>query len=158
MFNTQCVALRRGDGRRRGFTLIELLIAIAVIAILTAIAIPSYQNSIRKSRRPDAKTGLLDLAAREERYFTLNNTYTNVPANLGYGVVAGGAIPPLGSGMQDYQLAISAFTATTFTAQATPLNDQVNDTTCGGYQLDNFGNQLNIYPAGTAARVITGCW
>ncbi|HWY73334.1 MAG TPA: type IV pilin protein [Burkholderiaceae bacterium] len=138
----------------RGFTLIELMIVVVIVAILAAVALPSYQNSIRKSRRPDAKTALLDLAAREERYYTVNNTYTNVAANLGYA-----ALPVnLGTGSKpDYTLSVSAFTATTFSLQALAQNDQVNDT-CGSYTLDNLGNQLNIYPAGTAAAAIFGCW
>ena len=138
----------------RGFTLIELMIAVVIVAILAAVALPSYQNSVRKSRRPDAKTALLDLAAREERYYTVNNTYTDVAANLGFA-----AFPlNLGTGAKpDYSLSVSAFTATTFSLQATALNDQVNDT-CGSYTLDNLGNQLNIHPVGAAAAAIFACW
>ena len=61
-----------------GFTLIELMITVAVVGILAAIAYPSYQDSIRKSRRADAKSALLDAAHRQERFFTENNQYTNV--------------------------------------------------------------------------------
>jgi type IV pilus assembly protein PilE len=49
----------------RGFTLVELMVVIVIASILMAIAIPSYKTSIRKSRRTDAKTALLDLAGRE---------------------------------------------------------------------------------------------
>src|SRR5216683_1422861 len=66
-----------------GFTLVELVI----VAILASIAIPAYNAQIRKSRRTEAKTALLDLAGREERYFNANtgtNAYTDVPALLGY--------------------------------------------------------------------------
>jgi type IV pilus assembly protein PilE len=144
----------------RGFTLIELMIVVVIVAILAAVALPSYQNSIRKSRRPDAKTALLDLAAREERYYTVNNTYTDVAANLGYASAVVGAKVNVSLGMAakpDYTLSVSAFTATTFSLQAVAQNDQVNDT-CGSYTLDNLGNQLNIHPAGTAAAAIFGCW
>ena len=61
--------------RQRGFTLIELMITVAVIAILAAIAYPSYQDSIRKSRRTDAKNALTQAAANMERYYTEKNTY-----------------------------------------------------------------------------------
>ena len=68
----------------RGFTLIELMVVVAVVAILAAIAYPSYINQVRKSRRADAKSALLDLATRQERFFSTQNTYTNNAANLGY--------------------------------------------------------------------------
>ena len=144
MTRTTC-PWRRPPGRRGGgFTLIELMIAVAVVAILAAIAIPSYQSSIRKSRRQDAKTALLDLASREERYFTLNNAYTNgtaVANSLGYTlpVNLGSAAAP------DYIMSVvtpAAATGTTFSLQAVPQGDQVNDR-CGTYTLDNFGNQGN---------------
>ena len=140
--------------RMRGFTLIELLIAMTVVAILTAFALPSYQSWVLKARRPDAKTALLDLAAREERYYTVNNTYTNSAANLSYAAFPVG----LGTGATpDYDLNVSAFTATTFTLQAVPQNAQANDL-CGTYQLDNLGNQLNIYPTTGVAATVAGCW
>jgi len=139
----------------RGFTLIDLLIAMAVVAILTTIAIPSYQSYVMRSRRSDAKTGLLDLAAREERFLSLNPAgYTNVAANLGYA-----AFPlNLGTGATpDYQLSVVSATATSYLLQAAPQGGQANDT-CGTYTLDNLGNQFNIYPAGNPAQVIAGCW
>ena len=70
--------------RLAGFTLIELMVTVIVAAILVAIAVPSYTMQTRKSRRTDAKTALLDLAGREERYNSTNSVYTSVPGNLGY--------------------------------------------------------------------------
>ena len=60
-----------------GFTLIEMMTAVLIGAILMAIAVPSYNAQTQKSRRTEAKTALLDLAAREERYNSTYNTYTN---------------------------------------------------------------------------------
>lgn len=69
-----------------GFTLIELMIVVAIIAILAAIAYPSYQESVRKGRRAEARAALAELIQQQERYMTQNNTYlkfaadaTNVP-------------------------------------------------------------------------------
>ena len=61
--------------RARGFTLIELMITIVVGVILMIIAVSSYGTQVRKSRRTDAKTAVLDLAGREERNFSTTNTY-----------------------------------------------------------------------------------
>ena len=67
-----------------GFTLIELMIAVAIVGILVRLAYPAYTKSVMKSRRADAKTALLDLAAREERYLATANSYTNTATALGY--------------------------------------------------------------------------
>jgi len=53
-----------------GFTLVELMVTVMIAAILLAIAVPSYQAYIRKSRRTEAKTAVLDLAGREETLFS----------------------------------------------------------------------------------------
>jgi type IV pilus assembly protein PilE len=121
--------------RQHGFTLIELMVAVAIVAILTAVAVPSYTNYVLKSRRPDAKQALLDFAAREERYYTLNNTYTSTAAALGYAAL------PLSLGSNgDYLLSVVTATTTTYSVQAVPQGSQADDT-CGTYTLDNFGNQ-----------------
>ena len=57
--------------------MIELMIAVAIVGILAAIAVPSYQDSMRKSRRADAKAALMSFANGMERRFTETNTYCN---------------------------------------------------------------------------------
>ena len=55
----------------KGFTLIELMIVVAVVAILATIAMPSYQEHVRKSRRAQAKADLVELAQQLERHHTV---------------------------------------------------------------------------------------
>src|SRR3981081_4959749 len=74
-----------GTQRRKGFTLIELVVAMVVAAILAAISIPAYSSYVRKARRTDAKSALLDLASLEERYYSTANKYSQTASELGYG-------------------------------------------------------------------------
>ncbi|HHJ80720.1 MAG TPA: prepilin-type N-terminal cleavage/methylation domain-containing protein [Candidatus Tenderia electrophaga] len=67
-----------------GFTLVELMIVVAIIGIIAAIAYPSYQDQVRKSKRTDGHSKVMDAMARQERYFSENNTYTADMTALGY--------------------------------------------------------------------------
>ena len=137
---------RRRPPRERGFTLIELIVAAVIIAILAAIAIPSYQNYVLKSHRTEAKTALLDLASMEERYFSAQNAYSQNPSEVGYS----GATFPVTVGNGYYQVNIyapgwaaataptgpnTAGTPATFAFIATPLGNQVNDSPCAAFIL-----------------------
>lgn len=61
--------------RTFGFTLIELMIVVAVVGILAAVAIPSYQDSVRKGKRAEGRAALTGLLQQQERYMTQMNTY-----------------------------------------------------------------------------------
>ena len=63
---------RRPDG---GFTLIEVMVTVAIVAILAAIAYPSYRDYVLRGRLVDATTGLATMRANMERYFQDNRTY-----------------------------------------------------------------------------------
>jgi type IV pilus assembly protein PilE len=126
-----------------GFTLIELVVAMVIAAILAAIAIPSYSSYVRKSRRTDAKTALLDIASLEERLYSTTNTYSSTPTDLGYT----GARFPVTLGGGDYRVEIPAVTQATSTAPAsfsftaTAINDQQNDTQCVTMTVTSTGVQ-----------------
>jgi type IV pilus assembly protein PilE len=59
----------------KGFTLLELMIVVAVVAILGAIAYPSYTSSVLKGKRAQARTALVELLQQQERYMTQKNCY-----------------------------------------------------------------------------------
>jgi type IV pilus assembly protein PilE len=59
-----------------GVTLIELMIVLTIAAIIAAIALPSYFKEMTETRRSDAKAKLMEIMNAEERYYTVNNTYT----------------------------------------------------------------------------------
>lgn len=59
----------------RGFTLIEVMIVVAIVAILAAIALPSYNDYVTRGRIPDATSGLATKRVRMEQFFQDNRTY-----------------------------------------------------------------------------------
>lgn len=69
--------------RNSGFTLIEVMIAVAVVAIIAAIAYPSYQRQMARTTRADAHAALTTLANRQEQYFYDHRSYTTDTAALG---------------------------------------------------------------------------
>jgi type IV pilus assembly protein PilE len=149
----------RKGARAAGFTLIELMVTVVIVSILASIAVPSYMSSVRKSRRTEAKTALLDLAAREERYLATNTTYSDTAADLGYSNLPG----PTSSGY--YQLAVNvtsptATAAATFTATATAVagKGQDKDTNCSVFKVTQTGVQSSANSGGTDTTATGGCW
>jgi type IV pilus assembly protein PilE len=66
-----------------GFTLIELMIVVAIVAILASVAYPAFTNSVKRGNRAEARSALLDLAARQERHYSDNrNQYTGTITDL----------------------------------------------------------------------------
>lgn len=68
--------MNRRNNRPGGFTLIEVMVVVVIVGILASIAYPSYQDIVRQTRRSDALSALMDMMAKQERYFTDFNTYT----------------------------------------------------------------------------------
>jgi type IV pilus assembly protein PilE len=139
---------------QRGFTLIELMIVVAIVAILAAIAFPSYTQQVRKGRRVDAKSAMLDLAARQENFFATNNRYSVSGTALNYG--NNFPISLVTGSVTSYTMTVTQVAVTDYTITATPAGDQVADA-CNTYVLNNFGVQSNL-TAGGAANTTTGCW
>jgi len=138
----------RGNGR--GYTLIELMITVVVVAVLAAIALPAYQQVLRKGNRADAKAILMETAQFMERYFTTNSDPD--PTKRGYfGAAVLSGVSPKGASGSDVKYSISFVappTADAYVLQAEPKNSQAADS-CGTLTLSNTGAQ-------TADAA--GCW
>lgn len=73
----------RSQRTAHGFTLIELMIAVAIVALLLAVALPSYRDSVQKGRRADAMTAFGNIQQAQERWRSNNPSYTTTLSLLG---------------------------------------------------------------------------
>jgi type IV pilus assembly protein PilE len=124
----------------RGFTLIELMITVGVIAILAAIAIPSYRQYIIRGNRSAGESVMMDIANREQQYLLANRSYADKAT-----LTANGYTLPSDTS-QNYTWAVAAgvdalSTAPIFTITFTPINGQSSDVTL---TLDNQGTKTPI--------------
>lgn len=134
----------------RGFTLIELMITVAVVAILAAVAYPSYIQHIVRGHRSAAQSQMYAVANKQEQYLLDQRSYASTLAALNIAMPTEVA--------SRYTVTVSADMATTppsYLVTATPLGSQlVNDTRCGTLTLNHLG--VKTY-SGTAANV-ADCW
>ncbi|MGB0218765.1 MAG: type IV pilin protein [Sinimarinibacterium flocculans] len=114
----------------RGVTLIELVIALAIVGILVAVAVPSYQNYRLRVDRSAGKECLMEVHRRMETYQTRKNTYAATLTSLGYTGLSGGALTCLQGDF--YTVSLAAPTgacpvSTCYRLIASPSGDQAKD-------------------------------
>lgn len=136
-----------------GFTLLEMMITVAIIGIIAAIAFPSYQNYVRKARRADAITLMLENAQFMERFYTENGRYdqtlTGTPVALAY------MSSPKEGGNKYYDFGLEGLDSESFTIRASPKDGQANDE-CGILILKSTGSKGVLDK--TDSTFISRCW
>ncbi len=137
----------RVRGQQGGFTLLELMIVVAILAIVAAIAYPSYRDQVMKARRADATAALMNLAQQMERCYTESNDYT------------ASSCPTFPQDSpQGYYEITATVTPTTYTLTAKPKagSGQAGDTDCAVFTLDHTLRQLAQDSGGTDNTAY--CW
>jgi len=140
-----------------GFTLVELMIVLAAVAILATIAIPMFQDSVRKSRRADAMAGLMRLQQVQERVRGQQPSYAAAVASMP-------GPPAATSPERHYDLAVDAANASsyTMTATASASSPQFNDTQCRRLRVQMAGGNITYSSLNAAGDVdatnANRCW
>jgi type IV pilus assembly protein PilE len=149
--------------RTRGFTLIEVMIVVAIVAILAAIAVPSYRYAVMKGKRAQGRTAILDLIQQEERYMTQNNKYLEFtssssvfktfsgdnPASSAYNMTAALCPNPAGGSTP---LSVNEC----IQVIATPVAGEASDPAAGILRMTSTGvKDCSVTPAPNAN---TTCW
>ncbi len=138
--------LNRSAQPSHGFTLIELMITVAIIAILAAVALPSYQGYVQRTNRAVAAGCLQEMAQHMERRYTTTMAY-NSPATLPALSCTGEV-----GGRYTFAFVAGQPTATTYALEATPVGSQA-DARCSTLGLNQQGTKTI---SGTAS--VNDCW
>jgi type IV pilus assembly protein PilE len=135
---------------QRGFTLIEVMITVAIIAILAAVALPSYQDSVRKSRRADAQAFMSDVVSRQQHFLLDRRAYAASITD---------AATDNGLGMTIPENVSKFYTVALVTDNdARPPSFEITGTPKGGQASDACG-KLTVDQAGQKSAAGSGtCW
>lgn len=152
---------------QRGFTLVELMIVVVILAIIVAIAVPSYRNFVLRSHRTDATAALLKVRTHQERFFLQNNRYaaaaqlsTAPPAGLGFPLDTGGN-PTTEHGY--FRLAMTVpdpgNPGPSFLVTAQASGGQLDDDDCRTLSINDRGVRGATNAGGTTnPAIIDNCW
>ena len=137
--------MKKASRNNSGFTLIEVMIVVAIIGILSAIAIPMYGDYVTRSKVQEATSGLADLRVRMEQYFLDNRSYAT-----------GGACGVPMPATTKYFTFTCVATANTYTVSAT--GKATGGMTGFLYTVDQSNVQASTFTGLTGWNNSTTCW
>ena len=133
--------------KNKGFTLLELMMVVAIAGVLAAIALPAYNEYVRRAQRVDATAALLRIQGAQERFYLNNNRYAT----------SAGALGITSTENDYYTLAITATAPTeNFTATATAKGPQLADEDCRVFSITGQGTRTATDAGGSDNSA--ACW
>lgn len=121
---------------QKGFTLIEMLIAVAIVGILAAIALPSYQQHVIRSNRSAAQSQMMDIANREQQFLLANRAYADRAA-----LAATYTLPSAVSSKYRYDITLGAGAVPSYVITFKPKGTQASD---GDLTLSSEGVKMPV--------------
>ncbi|MEP5766311.1 MAG: type IV pilin protein [Halieaceae bacterium] len=132
--------------RQQGFTLIEIMIALVILGILMAIALPAYNTQVVNTRVGECKAALLGFAQSMDKYYAVNYSYLDAAVSgADTGAPAGTLFPPtctIEGDMVTYNLTIQASSATAYTLRATPASGS-SQVGSGYLEVNSLGQRFH---------------
>jgi type IV pilus assembly protein PilE len=146
--------------KNRGFTLIELVVVVLILAVIAAIAVPTYLKQVRKARRNEVEAAVQQVALLEERYRAECTTYADFSTTCATASVTMPAWSTLYSGSYFNDATIGNISATGYkvTVVAKSTGGQDKDTASDGSLCKTLTYDYGVTTAGKVTKTLSGCW
>ena len=138
---------------RHGFTLIELMIAMAALAILAALALPTFHESIARTRRGEMQAALLEDAGYMQHYYASHDAFMGTPPPQ----LPFARTPRTGPANYAITVSVPAADATSFSLTAQRTGAMGTDA-CGDFTYDSLGQRGLVAGTVASGRDVASCW
>lgn len=149
---TSTSVLRRPLRASRGFTLIEVMITVAIIGILAAVALPAYTEQVKRSKRSNAQTVMLQGAQFAQRYYNAKNSYSGLEGASGTFASSNYKTAPNDGGTVNYNIKLE-LVGSGFKITAEPKAGVFSDSKCGNLTLTDTGVK-----GVSGSDTVANCW